>query len=102
MLEILGNPTTGPFGNPIPYSNYKEKDMMRILDVDPKNTYSIEKITEELKRDSATISFLQNHNMVPGSKVTVADSGDFSITISVNKDDYFGIDKFIAQRVYVA
>ena len=25
MLEILGNPTTGPFGNPIPYSNYKEK-----------------------------------------------------------------------------
>ena len=23
MLEILGNPTTGPFGNPIPYSNYK-------------------------------------------------------------------------------
>ncbi len=102
MLEILGNPTTGPFGNPIPYSNYKEKDMMPILDVDPKNTYSIEKITEELKRDSATISFLQNHNMVPGNKITVADSGDFSITISVNKDDYFGIDKFIAQRVYVA
>ena len=61
MLEILGNPTTGPFGNPIPYSNYKEKDMMRILDVDTKKTYSIEKITEELKRDSATISFLQNH-----------------------------------------
>jgi len=61
MLEILGNPTTGPFGNPIPYSNYKEKEMMRILDVDTKKTYSIEKITEELKRDSATISFLQNH-----------------------------------------
>ena len=40
--------------------------------------------------------------MVPGNKITVADSGDFSITISVNKDDYFGIDKFIAQRVYVA
>ena len=102
MLEILGNPTTGPFGNPIPYSNYKEKDMMRILDVDTKKTYSIEKITEELKRDSGTISFLQNHNMVPGSKVTVADSGDFSITISVNKNEYFGIDKFIAKRVFVA
>ena len=42
MLEILGNPTTGPFGNPIPYSNYKEKEMMRILDVDPQNTYSID------------------------------------------------------------
>ena len=64
MLEILGNPTTGPFGNPIPYSGYKEKEMYRLLDVDSKKTYSIEKITEELKRDSAMIAFLQNHHMV--------------------------------------
>ena len=101
MLDILGNPTTGPFGNPIPYSNYKEKKMYPILEVDPKNTYSIEKITEELKRDSKTISFLQNHDMVPGNKIKVADSGDFSITISTNNNDYFGIDKYIAKRVFV-
>ena len=56
----------------------------------------------KLITDSGTISFLQNHNMVPGSKVTVADSGDYSITISVNKNEYFGIDKFIAKRVFVA
>jgi len=101
MLDILGNPTTGPFGNPIPYSNYKEKKMYPILDVDPKNTYLIEKITEELKRDRKTISFLQNHHMIPGNKIKVADSGDFSITISTNNNDYFGIDKYIAKRVFV-
>ena len=101
MLDILGNPTTGPFGNPIPYSNYKEKKMYPILEVDPKNTYLIEKITEELKRDSKTISFLQNHDIVPGNKIKVADSGDFSITISTNNNDYFGIDKYIAKRVFV-
>ena len=101
MLEILGNPTTGPFGNPIPYSGYKEKEMYRLLDVDSKKTYSIEKITEELKRDSAMIAFLQNHHMVPGAKVSIADTGDFSITISTDKNNYFGIDKYIAKRVYV-
>ena len=101
MLDILGNPTTGPFGNPIPYSNYKEKKMYPILEVDPKNTYLIEKITEELKRDRKTISFLQNHDIVPGNKIKVADSGDFSITISTNNNDYFGIDKYIAKRVFV-
>lgn len=101
MLDILGNPTTGPFGNPIPYSNYKEKKMYPILDVDPENTYLIEKITEELKRDRKTISFLQNHHMIPGNKIKVADSGDFSITISTNNNDYFGIDKYIAKRVFV-
>jgi len=101
MLEILGNPTTGPFGNPIPYSGYKEKEMYRLLDVESKKTYSIEKITEELKRDSAMIAFLQNHHMVPGAKVSIADTGDFSITISTDKNNYFGIDKYIAKRVYV-
>tara|TARA_B100000427_G_scaffold61484_1_gene48496 strand:- start:92 stop:790 length:699 start_codon:yes stop_codon:yes gene_type:complete len=101
MLDILGNPTTGPFGNPIPYSNYREKKMYPILEVDPKNTYLIEKITEELKRDKKTISFLQNHDMVPGNKIKVADSGEFSITISTNNNDYFGIDKYIAKRVFV-
>ena len=101
MLEILGNPTTGPFGNPIPYSGYKEKEMYRLLDVDSKKTYYIEKITEELKRDSAMIAFLQSHHMVPGAKVSIADTGDFSITISTDKNNYFGIDKYIAKRVYV-
>jgi len=101
MLDILGNPTTGPFGNPIPYSGYREKKMYPILEVDPKNTYLIEKITEELKRDRKTISFLQNHDIVPGNKIKVADSGDFSITISTNNNDYFGIDKYIAKRVFV-
>jgi DtxR family Mn-dependent transcriptional regulator len=101
MLEILGNPTTGPFGNPIPYSGYKEKEMYRLLDVDSKKTYYIEKITEELKRDSAMIAFLQSHHMVPGTKVSIADTGDFSITISTDKNNYFGIDKYIAKRVYV-
>ncbi len=98
MLEILGNPTTGPFGNPIPYSGYKEKEMYRLLDVDSKKTYYIEKITEELKRDSAMIAFLQSHHMVPGTKVSIADTGDFSITISTDKNNYFGIDKYIAKE----
>ena len=33
MLKILGNPTTGIFGNPIPYSGYFEGPMKRLLDV---------------------------------------------------------------------
>ena len=47
------------------------------------------------------IDFLQTHEMVPGSTINVADAGDYSITISTNKNDYFGIDQFIAKRVFV-
>ena len=41
MLKILGNPKTGLFGNPIPYSNYFEGPMDRLCDVDTNKKYSI-------------------------------------------------------------
>ena len=63
---------------------------------------SIEKITEELKKDASMIDFLQPHEMLPGTEIIVADAGDYSITISTNKSDYFGIDQFIAKRVFVS
>ncbi len=102
MLKLLGYPNTGPFGNPIPYSNYQEKKMNNLLNVESNKKYSIEKITEELKKDASMIGFLQTHEMLPGTEVVVADAGDYSITISTNKSDYFGIDKFIAKRVFVS
>ncbi len=102
MLKLLGYPNTGPFGNPIPYSNYQEKKMENLLNVESNKKYSIEKITEELKKDASMIDFLQTHEMLPGTEVVVADAGDYSITISTNKSDYFGIDKFIAKRVFVS
>ena len=102
MLKLLGYPNTGPFGNPIPYSNYQEKKMENLLNVESNKKYSIEKITEELKKDASMINFLQTHEMLPGTEIIVADARDYSITISTNKSDYFGIDKFIAKRVFVS
>ena len=76
--------------------------MDNLLNVESNKKYSIEKITEELKKDASMIDFLQTHEMLPGTEVVVADAGDYSITISTNKSDYFGIDKFIAKRVFVS
>ena len=33
MLTLLGNPTTGLFGNPIPYSDYKKSKTFNLLNV---------------------------------------------------------------------
>ncbi len=84
MLKILGNPTTGPFGNPIPYSNYKEVPMKNLLDVDPNEDYEILKISEEL-----------------GNNIFISDTNKYSITVSVTKNQYFGLDQYIAERVFV-
>ena len=102
MLEILGNPTTSPFGNPIPHSGYKASDMMNLLEVESNKRYSIEKITEELKKDNEMIQFLQDQEIIPGTIINVLDSNNFSITVSTSNDKYFGLDQFIAERVYVS
>ncbi len=102
MLELLGNPTTCPFGNPIPHSGYRDIDMLNLLEVDVEREYSIQKITEELKKDNKMIQFLQKQDITPGTKINVLDSNNYSITVSTNNNKYFGLDQFIAERVYVS
>ena len=104
MLKVLGYPKTGIFGNPIPYSSYFEGPMNRLIDVsgDKNKKYSIVKISEELKRDSSIISFLQKNSILPGNQINIYDANDYSITVSVVKNQFFGLDQFIAERVFVS
>ena len=104
MLKVLGYPKTGIFGNQIPYSSYFEGPMNRLIDVscDKNKKYSIVKISEELKRDSSIISFLQKNSILPGNQINIYDANDYSITVSVVKNQFFGLDQFIAERVFVS
>ena len=104
MLKVLGYPKTGIFGNPIPYSSYFEGPMTRLIDVsgDKSKKYSIVKISEELKRDSSIISFLQKNSILPGNQINIYDANDYSITVSVVKNQFFGLDQFIAERVFIS
>ena len=102
MLKVLGNPKTGIFGNPIPYSNYFEGPMDRLCDVDTNKKYSIVKISEELKRDGEVISFLKKNNILPGNKIFISNTNKYSLTVSITKDNFFGLDQYIAKRVFVS
>ena len=78
--------------------------MTRLIDVsgDKSKKYSIVKISEELKRDSSIISFLQKNSILPGNQINIYDTNDYSITVSVVKNQFFGLDQFIAERVFVS
>jgi hypothetical protein len=75
--------------------------MKRLLDVKVNKKYNIVKISEELKKDSSVISFLQKNKILPGNKIYISDTNEYSITVSITKDQFFGLDQFIAERVYV-
>ena len=102
MLKVLGNPKTGIFGNPIPYSSYFEGPMDKLCDVDTNKKYSIIKISEELKRDSEVISFLKTNNILPGNKIFISNTNKYSLTVRITKGDFFGLDQYIAKRVFVS
>ena len=75
--------------------------MKNLLDVDPNEDYEILKISEELKKDNNVIDFLQKNQMLPGNNIFISDTNKYSITVSVTKDQYFGLDQYIAERVFV-
>ena len=75
--------------------------MTNLINVDANEDYRILKISEELKKDSNVIEFLQQNQMLPGNNIFISDANKYSITVSVIKNQYFGLDQFIAERVYV-
>ena len=75
--------------------------MKNLLDVDPNEDYEILKISEELKKDNNVIDFLQKNQMLPGNNIFISDTNKYSITVSITKNQYFGLDQYIAERVFV-
>ena len=74
----------------------------RLCDVDTNKKYSIIKISEELKRDSEVISFLEKNNILPGNNIFISNTNKYSLTVSITKDNFFGLDQYIAKRVFVS
>ena len=46
--------------------------------------------------------FLEKNNILPGNNIYISSTNEYSITVSVAEDDFFGLDRFIAKRVFVS
>lgn len=81
IRERLGNPTTSPFGHPIPGSGYKEPkgDLTTLEKAMPKQSYLIERIPED---DQELLRFFIQHNIVPGQGIEVIESGRYRGVVS--------------------
>jgi len=72
----LGNPTTNPFGRPIPGSGYQAPAgvVICLADAPQGSAYVVDRIPEE---DPELLAFLIEHGVVPGAVVTVVDQGKY-------------------------
>jgi DtxR family transcriptional regulator, Mn-dependent transcriptional regulator len=78
LVELLGNPTTCPHGNPIPGSEVAPGDLRSqssLAEASVGEVVKLERITEEVELDSECLAYLYENHFIPGDVATVTGRG---------------------------
>ena len=75
LAELLGNPTTSPYGNPIPGGEDVDLEVQALAGVGDGDV-RLHSISESLQSDAEVIHVLYEHGMLAGEVVTVTHGAD--------------------------
>jgi DtxR family transcriptional regulator, Mn-dependent transcriptional regulator len=70
LVEFLGNPTTSPYGNPIPGSGESFDDIVPLAEV-ATEVVTVHSISEHLQADTEVMHVLHEHGMIAGERAEV-------------------------------
>jgi DtxR family transcriptional regulator, iron-dependent repressor len=108
LVVLLGNPLTCPHGNPIPGANRVTEPgragpgQRSLADAQPGDRIRLERVTESIEHDSASLSYLGDHGLTPGTTATIrARAPDGTITLAVG-DATVALGPTICERMFVA
>ncbi len=102
MVVLLGNPTTCPHGNPIPGVEPVGPEQRRLADAQPGDRIRLERITESVEHDTASLTYLGNHGLTPGITALIqARAPDGTLTLVVG-DAAIALGPAMTQRMFVA
>ncbi len=102
LVVLLGNPTTCPHGNPIPGSGRDERMLTALGDAQTGEHVRLERVTEQVEIDRATLVYLSDHGFVPGTEALVsARAPDGTLTLDLG-DRSISLGPALAYQLYVA
>ncbi len=102
LVVLLGNPTTCPHGNPIPGVEPVGPEQRRLADAQPGDRIRLERITESVEHDTASLTYLGNHGLTPGTTALIqARAPDGTLTLVVG-DAAIALGPAMTQRMFVA
>ena len=102
IRDKLGNPTTCPFGGPIPGSGYKPSPRGRLLldQAQSGSSYIVERVPEE---DQVLLQFLVEQSILPEKRVLVVEASPSRGIITVKTDSGEGsLGYVVARRISVS
>ncbi len=101
MINMLGDPTTCPHGNPIPGSDYVAPDSEPLSEIEVGGGFTVRRITEELEFEPGLLEYLEESSIQPGNTGTVtASSPDGTLTIEID-GRHVGVGAFASERILV-
>jgi DtxR family Mn-dependent transcriptional regulator len=102
LVVLLGNPTTCPHGNPIPGVEPVGPEQRRLADAQPGDRIRLERITESVEHDTASLTYLGDHGLTPGITALIqARAPDGTLTLVV-EDAAIALGPAMTQRMFVA
>ncbi|WP_188544912.1 metal-dependent transcriptional regulator [Rhodococcoides trifolii] len=111
LVEVLDNPTTSPYGNPIPglaqlgLSKPAERpeDLVRLTDLPAGKSVAVvvRRLSEHVQSDPEVIARLREAGVVPDARVTVVAKPGASVTITVPGHDDVDLSEEMGHAVQV-
>ena len=102
MVDLLGDPTTCPHGNPIPGSDYVAPDAEPLSRVAVGGEFTVRRITEELEFEPGLLEYLEASAIQPGNiGVVTASSPDGTLTVEID-GRHVGVGSFASDRILVS
>jgi DtxR family Mn-dependent transcriptional regulator len=102
LVELLGNPSTCPHGNPIPGTRQNPQELTALADARGGDHVRLERVTEQVEIDAASMEYLSDHGFVPGTAATVADRApDGTLTLNLS-GQILALGPDLARQLYVA
>jgi len=103
LVVLLGNPTTCPHGNPIPGAAPAGGAAQRPLsEAQPGERIRLERITESIEHDAASLTYLRENGLQPGVTATVeVRAPDGTLTLALGSASV-ALGPTIARQLFIA
>lgn len=102
LIEILGHPTTCPHGNPIPGANGAHPELVALSEAHGGDHVRLERVSEKVEIDQASMEYLSSHGFVPGQEATIASiAPDGTLTLDLG-DRSMALGPALAGQLWVA
>ena len=101
LVELLGDPTTCPHGNPIPGAGNPPADVPTVALIDAETgTTQVARISEKLELSDAGLEFVARARLIPGASVTVVERTPEGVRVRTAVGEYT-VPVDVAQQLYV-